>query len=64
MSKLFVVEVQYDYETRSVAGIFTDLESAEEVAKELRKDDMILDGVYVSEEKVFSSKKDWDEENE
>ena len=47
--KVYVVEIHYDYESHSIAGIFSSKEKAEQVKAEVEKDADILDGVGISE---------------
>ena len=50
--KVYIVETHYDFETHYIEGVYSDKEKAESVAKELEKDDSVLDGVAVYEYEV------------
>ena len=50
--KVYIVEIHYDYETHHIEGVYLNKEKAESIAKELRKDDSVLDGVAVYEYEV------------
>lgn len=51
--KVYIVEIHYDYETQVIHGIYSSKVQADEVAKELEKDESILDGVSVEEHEVI-----------
>lgn len=59
--KLYIVEIQYGYESSSVYGVFDSKEEAEKHKAILKEDEDelgILDGVFILEEVL--NEPDWD----
>lgn len=59
--KLYIVEIQYDYESSSVYGVFDSKEEAEKHKAILKEDEDefgILNGIFILEEVL--NEPDWD----